>query len=157
MRSVLELAKTGEGTPWDLAALDAAKARLSGVKGAFPRLLPPLEIPDKIPFATGAFRGDHERALSNAILAQLLEALTRCDVLIFQKYPELPGVYQSGVFYKREPLGEEFWLTVLALYRQGFGDCEDLGTALTAEKRVRHGRPGVRARRRNALPYTTDG
>jgi len=145
MRSVLEMARDGAGSPWDLAALDAAKARLAGQRGAFPRLLPPSPVPDRIRFYTGAFRGDFERPLSNAILAQLLEALVRCDVDIFKTYPQLPGVYQSGVFYKREPLGEEFWLTVLALYRQGFGDCEDLASALTAEKRVRQGRAGVRA------------
>lgn len=142
---MLELAREGAGSVWDLAALEAAKARISGVKGAFPTIDPPRQVPGEIKFFTGAFRGDHERALSNAILAQLLEALVRCDVDIFKAYPNLPGIYQSGVFYKREPVGEERWLTVLALYRQGFGDCEDLASGLTAEKRVRQGRPRVRA------------
>lgn len=145
LRSLLQVVKEGAGSPWDLAAIDCAKARLAGVRGAFPRMMAPPEIPDRIPFFTGAFRGDFERTLSNAILAQLLEALTRMDVLIFEKYPNLPGIYQSGVFYKRELLGKEFWQTVLALYRQGFGDCEDLGCGLAGEKRVRERRPGVRA------------
>lgn len=145
MRSVLEIAREGAGSCWDLAALEVAKMRLSGQRSTTPKIAPPSPVPDRIRFYTGAFRGDFERPLSNAILAQLLEALVRCDEIIFQTYPSLPGVYQSGVFYKREPAGGEFWLTVLALYRQGFGDCEDLASALTAEKRVRQGRGQVRA------------
>jgi len=143
-RTALQLHKDGAGTPLDMLALRLARQVIAGQ----PIALPSFEawtIPDKIKFFTGAFRGDYERPLSIALLAELLEALVRCDELIFRTYPTLPGIYASGVFYKREPRGEEFWQTVLALYRQGYGDCEDLASGLTAEKRVRHRRPGVRA------------
>ena len=94
----------------------------------------PAKIPNEIKIKTGAF-GKNQREMSNAILGQLLEALVRMDVLCFTAYPILPRLYQTGVYYQREPLGEENWLTTLALYRRGKGDCEDLASTLTAEKR----------------------
>ncbi len=44
-------------------------------------------------------------------------------------------LYQSGVYYKAEPPGEEEWLDIPTLYKQGFGDCEDLACARVAELR----------------------
>lgn len=104
----------------------------------------PAQIPNEIKIKTGAF-GKKQREMSNAILGQLLEALVRMDVLCFQAYPNLPRLYQTGVYYQREPLGEENWLTTLALYRRGKGDCEDLASTLTAEKRFFDGRHAVTA------------
>lgn len=99
-----------------------------------PRILP-ARIPNEIRVKTGAF-GKNQREMSNAILGELLEGLVRIDVICFETYPNLPRLYQTGVFYQREPLGEENWLSTLALYRRGKGDCEDLASTLTAEKRV---------------------
>lgn len=144
LRSALEVAKDGRGSPLDLAAIECARRRIAGQEGATIRAVF-SGVPPSVRFYTGAFRGDFERDLSNAILAELLEALVKMDVLCFETYPQLPGIYASGVYYQREPRGEENWQTVLALYRQGFGDCEDLASGLTAEKRVRQGRAGVRA------------
>lgn len=146
IRTVLQAERDREWSPDDREAFEVARRRVAGDTGArYVGGLPAwIRIPERIRFRTGAFRGDHERDLSNRILAELLEALVQIDVVCFREDPSLPGVYASGVYYKREPRGEEFWLSVLALYRQGFGDCEDLASALTAEKRVREGRP-VRA------------
>lgn len=47
----------------------------------------------------------------------------------------VPGLYESGVYYQMEPLGEEEWLDIPTLYKQGFGDCEDLAAARCAELR----------------------
>lgn len=44
-------------------------------------------------------------------------------------------LYQSGVVYRPEPPGEEEWLDVIHLYRQGWGDCEDLACARVGELR----------------------
>lgn len=144
LRSALEVVKDGQGSPLDLVAIECARARLRGNAGATIKAKW-SGIPDAVRLYTGAFRGEFERGLSNAILAELLETLVKMDEICFLKYPSLPGVYASGVYYQREPRGEENWQTVLALYRRGFGDCEDLASALTAEKRIRGGRPGVKA------------
>lgn len=140
LRSALEVFKDGTGSPLDLAAIQCARERISKgnsatIKAVF------CGVPSSVRFFTGAFRGDFERSMSNAILGELLEALTRIDMICFSRYPSLPGLYGSGVFYKREPRGEENWQSTLALYRQGFGDCEDLACSLAAEKRIRQGRP----------------
>jgi len=72
-----------------------------------------------------------------------LEALTATNewhlreaIKIGKPYPRL---YESGVFYQEEPPGQEDWLDIPTLYREGKGDCEDLGCALTAERRVYDG------------------
>lgn len=51
----------------------------------------------------------------------------------------LPRLYESGVFYQEEPPGQEDWPDIPTLYRLGKGDCEDLGCALAAERRVYDG------------------
>lgn len=47
----------------------------------------------------------------------------------------LAPLYESGVRYQAEPLGEEEWLDIPSLYKQGWGDCEDIACARTAELR----------------------
>jgi len=44
-----------------------------------------------------------------------------------------PWLYDSGVHYQQEPIGEEVWPDFPTLYKQGWGDCEDLACARTAE------------------------
>lgn len=64
----------------------------------------------------------------------------------------LPPLYQSGVFYQAEPLGEEEWLDIPTLYKQGFGDCEDLAAARCAELRCM-GIPAVCAIRHKTIKH----
>lgn len=120
-------------------AFECAIGRLKNHAEVYNDRVLPLEIPNEIKVKTGAF-GKKQREMSNAILGELLEALVRIDVLCFQAYPNLPRLYQTGVYYQREPLGQENWLSTLALYRRGKGDCEDLASTLTAEKRFFDGR-----------------
>lgn len=53
--------------------------------------------------------------------------------------PNTPRLYESGVRYRRERPRVEDWLMIPDLYARRFGDCEDLGAALAAERRVRDG------------------
>jgi hypothetical protein len=102
-----------------------------------------------ISFKLGSFGPDVE--LNKRILGHLLEALTAIDVDILKKNPALPGLYESGVRYRREPVGQEDWDDIVELYRIGYGDCEDLSAARAAELRVRHGiaaRPYVKGPKR---------
>jgi hypothetical protein len=50
---------------------------------------------------------------------------------------QYPPLYSSGVYYEEEPPGEEEWLDIPSLYKQGFGDCEDLACARVGELRHR--------------------
>lgn len=78
-------------------------------------------------------------------LALLLEALTEINVSIFRSYGDkVPGLYESGIKYRRESIGQEDWCDVVELLRLGFGDCEDLSCYRAAELRVRGGDPNAR-------------
>ena len=90
-----------------------------------------------ISFKLGSFGPDP--VLNKLILGYLLEALTLVDVAILKRNPDLPNLYDSGVRYRREPVGQEDWDDTVELYRIGYGDCEDLCAARSAELRVRHG------------------
>lgn len=102
-----------------------------------------------ISFKLGSF-GPNTR-LNRRILTHLLEALTAIDVDILKVSPDLPNLYESGVRYRREPVGQEDWDDTVELYRIGYGDCEDLSATRAAELRVRHGiaaRPIVKGPKR---------
>lgn len=72
-------------------------------------------------------------------LKAALAALCTLNVLYLRSHPNAPGLYQSGVRYRRERQGREKWQTIPILYHVGFGDCEDLTAARVAELIVRHG------------------
>lgn len=55
---------------------------------------------------------------------------------------ELPDLYESGVVYRREPSGREWWETaadLLSVVSGRSGDCEDLAAMRCAELRVYDG------------------
>jgi hypothetical protein len=92
---------------------------------------------------TMPFEGERELDLA-------LSLLTVIDVKQI-RWHKLKPLFQSGVRYKRESAktcwlpvngGCEDWLSILQLYRQGEGDCEDIACARAAELIVR----GERAR-----------
>lgn len=66
-----------------------------------------------------------------------LETLVRINVWHLRRLAAegktVAPLYESGVYYKAEPIGEEEWLDLLTLYKQGFGDCEDLAALRVAE------------------------
>lgn len=70
------------------------------------------------------------------VLRALLECLVGVN-LAFLKYHSVPGLYQSGVVYRRTVE----WDSIPALYSRGYGDCKSLSAALIAEYR----RKGIEA------------
>jgi hypothetical protein len=75
--------------------------------------------------------------LSTLSLDTLLEAMTLINLHYLRKFPNTPTIYESGVIYEREGIGNEDWLTIPELLERGKGDCEDLATWLAAEYRFR--------------------
>lgn len=83
----------------------------------------------------------------------LLECLTLLDLHWLHSNPDTPLLYESGVFYQREPDGQENWLTVPYVIEQGFGDCEDLACWRAAELRLQ----GIVARPFASKVVNSDG
>ena len=84
---------------------------------------------------------------TGAYLAALAEGLTGLNIALMRASAEggapLPLLYESGVVYRREPRGEERWLTAPELLARGAGDCEDLSAYRAAELRHLDGEPAV--------------
>lgn len=96
----------------------------------------PIQLTPTITFISSLFsRDESDRSVSDATLSVYLEALTRINVLAMRSH-RLPLLYESGVRYKMEPLGQENWQDCLVTLASGLGDCEDLGTWRAAELRV---------------------
>jgi len=53
-----------------------------------------------------------------------------------------PALYDSGIVYRREPIGSEAWQNATELLRTGEGDCEDLAGYRAAELRMQ-GEPAM--------------
>lgn len=80
-------------------------------------------------------RGYKNRELSRFFPVLLcLETLTKVNEWHLRRDRYAP-LYRSGVVYREEPPGEEEWLDIPHLYRQGWGDCEDVACARAAELR----------------------
>lgn len=62
---------------------------------------------------------------------RLLNWLARENARIYQRRKDLPGLYASGVVYRRERV--ETWCDVLHLYQQGHEDCDGLSAARAGE------------------------
>ena len=96
-----------------------------------------LDLPDSDPSDVAAVR----RRFVPLIIA--LEALTATNEWHLREGiadgRPLPRLYESGICYQAEPPGQEDWLDYPTLLKIGRGDCEDLGCALTAERRVYDG------------------
>lgn len=78
-------------------------------------------------------------------LEAVAEALTAVNFILMRALAdnglEVPPLYSTGVVYRREPPGREWWETVLDVIRTGEGDCEDLSAFRAAELRYREGEP----------------
>jgi hypothetical protein len=76
-------------------------------------------------------------------LEALAEGLVLLDVF-YMEYGieqglELPPLYESGIVYRREPRGREWWESaqdLLGVVKDRSGDCEDLAAFRAAELRV---------------------
>ena len=73
------------------------------------------------------------KVMNGDVLEVMLDALVRLDLLFFHAVPNAPRLYQSGVVYKREPPGQEQWLSWPVMIERGNGDCEDLACWRVAE------------------------
>ncbi|MCK6508028.1 hypothetical protein L6R53_32460 [Myxococcota bacterium] len=74
-------------------------------------------------------------AFSEWEAVSLLNWLAGVNARILLENPELPGLYESGVVYKRET--EETWSDYINLLAQGWEDCDSLAAARAGELRAR--------------------
>jgi hypothetical protein len=70
-------------------------------------------------------------AFSEVDAVSLLNWLARTNCRILRENPALPGLYLSGVVYKRET--EETWSDYVNLLAQGWEDCDSLAAARAGE------------------------
>jgi hypothetical protein len=77
-------------------------------------------------------------------VAGMLLGLERASFYNLQRL-RLPPLYESGVRYKPEPIGREFWQLPEDTYRIGSGDCEDLAAWRAAELQLSGEDPCARA------------
>ena len=94
---------------------------------------PDLHTPSsRVAITTRLFHTEAERPYSERVLATLLRTLTAANVLYLGTH-EAPPLYASGVRYKAERFPREEWEGFGRLVERGFGDCEDLACARSAE------------------------
>lgn len=91
----------------------------------------------RVTFVSALFAGDqHDQSRSQEILELWLETLVQTAEKMIRWF-DLPRLYESGIRYKPEPLGQENWQDPMVTLKLGTGDCEDLATYRAAELRVR--------------------
>lgn len=93
-----------------------------------------MDIPPYPPFLEAAAEG---LVLLNVALMQYAE----------DGGVQVPALYESGVVYRREPPGREWWetaLDLLSVASHRSGDCEDLAAYRAAELRHTGEDPGAR-------------
>lgn len=81
------------------------------------------------------FRPSPADLRSNDRILALLERLVRRNVVLIS-HGHIPPLYQSGVYYEKEPPGQDNWLDCEETLRAGKGDCEDLGCWLAGQLRA---------------------
>lgn len=70
-------------------------------------------------------------AFSEQDAVSLLNWLARTNARILRENPGLPGLYASGVVYRRET--DETWSDYINLLAQGWEDCDSLAAARAGE------------------------
>jgi hypothetical protein len=91
-------------------------------------------------FKDKSARGD---AFSITSAEAILNGLARSNAQAFRLY-NLPSLYASGVRYKREPRGREYWKGYQQILRDRFADCDDLSAARVGELIATGVDPGAR-------------
>lgn len=76
-------------------------------------------------------------AFAERAALRLLNWLAHENARILRGRPDLPGLYASGVRYKREP--DEIWCDYLTLLAMGHEDCDGLAAARAGELLARGG------------------
>lgn len=109
--------------------------------GRVPRVglvaVPSQKQPYRVTFVLDLFNGPDERPLSREVLNEMLRCLFTIDVLYLRTHPQAPWLYQSGVRYMEEPVGQEEWQDIPTCIRIGTLDCEDAACWRAAELVVR--------------------
>lgn len=111
-----------------------------------------------VTFCTDAFASPEHVAYSERFLACLLWALIYANESYLLSHPNTPPLYSTGVRWKAETptfrsaceggRGQEMFLGIAQVMRQGYADCEDLASWRTAEVRLgRGGKRGVAPRK----------
>lgn len=81
--------------------------------------------------------GTFDENLHPEVMAYLItgwiEALAKTNYVFLQMYPDTVPLYQSGVYYREEPFGQEDFFDIPTVLEQGFADCEDLAAWRVAE------------------------
>ena len=77
-------------------------------------------------------------AFSEMDAVSLLNWLARVNARILRENRGLPGLYSSGVVYRRET--EEHWSDYINLLAQGWEDCDSLAAARAGELLARGGK-----------------
>ncbi len=94
----------------------------------------------RVTFVSSLFAADqHDQRQSQDTLALLLECLVQMNEKILRERSDIPLLYDAGVRYDPEPLGQENWQDCVTTWKRGRGDCEDLSAWRAAELRVRMG------------------
>lgn len=138
-RDIPTCLKMGSGDDPDFAAWAAAEQRIRFGELADPSAPPRLDPSGRVTFALDAFNGRQDSRESIEDLGALLDCLVQIDEAYLLKHRNVPLLYQSGVRYREEPLGQEDWQDIPVCLQMGVADCEDLSCWLIAEKRVRFG------------------
>jgi hypothetical protein len=134
------LLRKGRGTLPELRCWQAAEAFVRGKQAL---VVPVLDTIDdeqgRFTLGVDLFKGEEERQLSHRALSHMLVALAEIDAILLRRHPEWPNLYDSGVRYEEEPVGQEDWQDAPSSMALGIADCEDLACWRTAELNVRCG------------------
>ena len=67
------------------------------------------------------------------IIVNWVNALVATNVAYLALYPNTIPLYQSGVYYREEKMGQEDFFDIPTVLFQGYADCEDLAAWRCAE------------------------
>ncbi len=81
----------------------------------------------------GTFDGPMHPDQMATLIGGWVNALVATNLVYLQMYPDTVPLYQSGVYYKEEPIGYEDFFDIPTVLKQGFADCEDLAAWRAAE------------------------
>lgn len=79
------------------------------------------------PRRDGGERYEYRELSGQPEMFKTLMSMARYNAAYYRSHPDLPLLYDTDVYYEKEPIGEEDWQTAPINRLRGKGDCEDLG------------------------------
>lgn len=70
------------------------------------------------------------------VLTYILRALTLANVDFLRANPSTPRMYDSGMVYRPDGIGDQAWLDVGAALERGWADCKTVSAIRAAELQV---------------------